>query len=573
MALADAVVDETSTVAGRYRRDFVLGRGSVGEVWAATDLVLHRWVALRAVDGPVHQPALDEAKAAARLHHPALVTVHDVLGVDGLLLVTEYVGGGSLADHVGRHGPVDVGTVAALGARLAGGLAAAHAEGLVHAHLTPADVLLTGTDPTDVKLAGFGLVHARRGSFGTPAHLAPERIAGHAPAAPADVYSLGSTLWFALTGRAPFERETVDATLEAAATAPLPPVAATGPVVELLVRALDRNPLRRPSAAELAAGLAPHVPGDTARAAWATAPVADDTASHVIDLRPAADGQPAASPVWTPPPPTAAPPPVDPTGPIEPFRAVVTEEVEAPPPRRLGRVLLVLVASLAVIGLLATAGVALLSGDAEEQAVATQDDDDRAGEADSVDEADDEDQADEDTGAEVGDGGVIGQAGQDDDVPEAADEGADPDPDDDADAGAGGVAYADPQGGFEVVLPEGLAVELDEGTHLTQATAGDLRIAIRWFDDPVDPAGFIAAEEERLLEFPGYERLELTADGDDVSWTFTFAQPSDPGRLLRSTGRAFVVEGRTYAVFVRAADPADVDTVLAGIATSFVATP
>jgi hypothetical protein len=132
--------------------------------------------------------------------------------------------------------------------------------------------------------------------------------------------------------------------------------------------------------------------------------------------------------------------------------------------------------------------------------------------------------------------------------------------------------YVDPQGGFEVVLPAGVEVALDEAAHVTEATSGDLRIAIRWFDDPVDPVAFITAEEARLADFPGYERVALTGD-DPVEWTFAFAQPSDPGRLLHSTGRAFVVEGRTYAVFVRAADPAEVESILAGIDASFDATP
>lgn len=557
MALTENPVDDVSVVvAGRYRCDYVLGRGGTGTVWAATDLVLHRWVALRSLDLADGTPAaareqiLREAKAAARLNHPGVVTVHDVVEVDGgLLLVTEYLAGGTLADNVRRDGPLDLVAVAALGARLAGGLAQAHATGVVHAHVQPADVLLLGPDPTQAELGGFGMATVRGAtapaagtSLGTPAHLAPERIAGCDPAPPADVYGLGATLWFALTGRAPFERATVEATLEAAASEPLPPIGRTGPVVDLVVRALDRNPLRRPSADELAAAFTALVPSAVPLPAAALAPLAvvpppSPPVARAIDET-ATVARPLAEPEVA-----AAPPP---------------EALPAPRRRRsllVGVALVLLGAALVVAGLRFGAG-----GDearVDEGAAVDDDAPDEPAPADGADDVPAEDPT------PAGDPTPT--------APPAPPEG--PAPPAPPSPPAADATYVDPQGGFRVAFPAGVAVALDADAHVTEATAGDLRIAVRWFDEPLDPAAFIAAEEERLTGFPGYERLALEGDGDDLVWTFAFAQPSAPDQLLHSTGRAFVVDGRTYAVFVRAADPAEVESVLAGIDATFLATP
>jgi hypothetical protein len=134
----------------------------------------------------------------------------------------------------------------------------------------------------------------------------------------------------------------------------------------------------------------------------------------------------------------------------------------------------------------------------------------------------------------------------------------------DADAiPAGFVEYADPQGGFAMVLPEGFAVDVDEQNRLTQATSGDTRIAVRWFEPAVDPLAFLGSERDRLAGFSQYQEIAFEEQPfggfPGGFWEFEFAQNEDPDLLLRSTGRVFTVgEGEaqvTYAVFFRG--PAD----------------
>ncbi|MEV4345141.1 serine/threonine-protein kinase, partial [Actinoplanes sp. NPDC049596] len=253
-------------------------------VWRASDEVLGRDVAVKvlaaqlAADAEVLRRLRDEARAAAGLRHPNVVEVYDYgESASRPYVVMELVDGRSLADLV-AGGPLPWKPAVVIGAQVAAALAAAHARGVVHRDVKPANVMVTAAG---AKLVDFGIsatvgaVDGQDGRvLGTPAYLAPERIAG-GPVRPAsDVYALGLLLYLVLAGRAPWPASTVTQMLRAHVYAepdPLPPVPGMPAVVSRLVRrCLAKGPGDRPSAAEVAdrlgelAGLPPakllHVP-------------------------------------------------------------------------------------------------------------------------------------------------------------------------------------------------------------------------------------------------------------------------------------------------------------------------
>ncbi|GAA2860878.1 hypothetical protein Acy02nite_57220 [Actinoplanes cyaneus] len=255
---------------GRYRLGERLGQGGMSVVWRADDESLGREVAIKVLsaalagDPALRQRIRAEARAAAGLLHPGVVAVFDYgeLTEAGRVLsyvVMELVEGRSMADMLTGE-PLAWELTVLIGAEVAAALAAAHRAGVVHRDVKPGNVMVTATG---IKLVDFG-ISATVGELdgqdgmvlGTPAYLAPERIAG-GPVRPAtDVYALGLLLYRALAGRMPWQATTVTQMLKAhvyASPAPLPPVdGLPAEVVRLLSRCLAKKPGERPSSAEIA---------------------------------------------------------------------------------------------------------------------------------------------------------------------------------------------------------------------------------------------------------------------------------------------------------------------------------
>ena len=256
-------------LAGRYRLERRIAAGGVGEVWRAEDLVLARPVAVKLLQpGYASHPQTlarfrAEARHAGSLTHPAIAQVYDY-GESGPAgapyLVLELVDGPSLAGSLAA-GPLGSAAAMDVVAQVAAGLAAAHAAGLVHRDVKPANLLM-GRDGS-VKITDFGIAHAAGSApitqvgtlVGTPAYLAPERAAGQ-PATPAsDVYSLGIVAFECLTGTLPFQGTPLEIA-SASRRQPLPPLPPAVPaaVAALVTDLTAKDPADRPgSAAEVAA--------------------------------------------------------------------------------------------------------------------------------------------------------------------------------------------------------------------------------------------------------------------------------------------------------------------------------
>jgi serine/threonine-protein kinase len=252
----------------------------MGEVWRAHDSRLGRQVALKRVRTDRRASFLErehlrrEARAAARLSHPAVVQLYDLLETpEGDWLVLEYVEGPSLAELL-RRGPLPVETVCRLGCQVAEGLAQAHARGLVHRDLKAENVMMTraGTGATQAKILDFGLARslleeetaATAGGVvaGTFRAMAPEQARGEAVGPVADLFALGVLLYEMSTGRSPFAGKSAAHTLHRVTHEVPPPARALRPQIPpaldtLIAGLLQKDPTHRPAdAAEVARALA-----------------------------------------------------------------------------------------------------------------------------------------------------------------------------------------------------------------------------------------------------------------------------------------------------------------------------
>src|SRR5580658_8748251 len=286
-------------VAGRYRLLDQLGRGAMGIVWRGRDELLDRDVAIKQIvltplasateAQASYQRTLREARSAARLSHPGVVTVFDVVAEDGSpWIVMELVRARPLDQVIAEDGPLPPARAAQLGLGLLDALATAHNAGVLHRDVKPSNVLIRpdgkavltdfgiATIQGDPSLTQAGMV------VGTPGFSSPERVRGTAATPASDLWSLGATLYAAVEGRGPFDRAGGSAAIVASiATEPAPRAPSAGPLAPVIEALLRADPAQRPDAATTARLL---------RQAWRVART-PDRAGLPFGLLPASDAQ------------------------------------------------------------------------------------------------------------------------------------------------------------------------------------------------------------------------------------------------------------------------------------------
>jgi serine/threonine protein kinase len=259
----------SSVGAGRYRLERPLGHGGMATVYLGHDQELDRPVAVKLLaEGLADDEAfparfLREARLAARLSHPNVVNVFDAgEAADGRpYIVMEHVDGQNLAELLAARGRFEPDEAAGLAIQACRGLAHAHAHGLVHRDVKPQNLLLRGDGM--LKVADFGIARAAEATaltqagtvLGTAAYLSPEQAAGEEVTSATDVYSLGAVLYELLTGRPPYELESLAALAQLQAAGTIEPVRELAPEVparveDAVMRSLARNPAYRPPSAE-----------------------------------------------------------------------------------------------------------------------------------------------------------------------------------------------------------------------------------------------------------------------------------------------------------------------------------
>ncbi|KAA9374951.1 serine/threonine protein kinase [Microbispora cellulosiformans] len=245
-------------LAERYELRVRIGRGTMGTVWRAYDRSLDREIAVKEIrQDPALSPRqrqelrermLREGRMAARVSHPSVATIHDVILADGIpWIIMELVEGRSLEQVIDEEGPLPPRLVAEIGCDLLSALRAAHAQHILHRDVKPANVLLTETGR--VVLTDFGIAKALGDTaltqtgmvIGSPGYTAPERARGDHTGPESDLWSLGATLYFAVEGRPAYERATVGETLAALMTESADPPAQAGPLRPVLEGLLEKD--------------------------------------------------------------------------------------------------------------------------------------------------------------------------------------------------------------------------------------------------------------------------------------------------------------------------------------------
>ncbi|MER7643333.1 serine/threonine-protein kinase [Streptomyces sp. NPDC126522] len=257
---------------GRYRLVESIGQGGMGRVWRAADEILDRQVAVKEmrIDGldaedtrTRRERTLREARATARIDHPNVVRVYDVVDEgERLWIVMELVAGRSLDRMLTDDGALGPREAARIGVGLVAALRQVHAGGVLHRDIKPGNVLVENGGRR-VVLTDFGIAAIQDATaltvvgmlVGSPDYMAPERISGRPQGPPSDIWSLGATLCAALGGRSPFSRDTTLATLHAVLYEEPELPAAAGPLREILAALLEKEPSGRPGLEEVEGAL------------------------------------------------------------------------------------------------------------------------------------------------------------------------------------------------------------------------------------------------------------------------------------------------------------------------------
>jgi eukaryotic-like serine/threonine-protein kinase len=566
-------------IGGRYELVSRIARGGGGTVWRAEDTVLGRAVAVKAVEVPdeltpderhrARNRVLQEARAAARLDHPAAVVVHDVLDdEDRLHLVMELVEAPTLRQRVQRGGPLSEAEAAEIGLGLTDVLAIAHERGIVHRDVKPSNIFVYPDG--GVKLADFGIAAlageaslTRTGTaLGSPSYLAPEQARGEQASPAADVWGLGASLYYAVEGEPPFERGNAIATVNAVVHEPARAFQRADDLRALLGSLLSKDPTDRPSLAETEQALRALTPAAASPPATAPAPT---ERLEPIDTDPGTS--PAAAPAGpdgsagSDPPPAAVPASTE-----AEVAPAATDEEDAPRRRRA----LAVLGSLAAVVLLVVGAVVVLDGpgDLDDGLTAevgpdagTEDDTDTVddGPADDPD-ADDPDA--EDPGADEGPAGDDGAGeptdGAEDDA--AGADGTDTDGPATGDDGRLEIPETDVPDDWQVVEGATYRVAIPPGWQ-ERAGAGNLTdyvdpdsgayLRVDWTDDPAsDPVADWEANEQGFSQRQSdYERIRLepaTFRGEDAAlWEYTY---TDGGASLHAVNLNLLSGDRAYAL-------------------------
>ena len=518
-------------LAGRYELGEPLGKGR-STVYRATDVRLQRPVAVKRVEiaagqedaERVRSRAMREAQAAARLNNPSVVTVYDVVEEGGSIwLVMELVEAPSLAQIVADEGPVSHARAAQAGLDVLAALEAAHAVGIVHRDVKPANVLVAPDDRA--KLTDFGVATIRDDSrltatgliVGSPSYMSPEQARGDTVGPATDLWALGALLYFATEGETPFQGDSALATASAVVHGRPRPAGRPGPLSVIVTRLLMKDPGNRATPGEVRTALTraarPPAPARTAPARTATLPMA--TAA----VTPAAD-----------PGPEAPPPP--PGGPAGPARAPSPRGGLAVPPPGRSRLLLLVAAALVL--LLGVAAVGALTGD------------DGGGDTASPPStaAQAEEPATTPSTAEPDPTTTTTAPATTTTAPQAA-VGVPP----------GWTAYQDPSGRYRIGYPAGWEVApVSEAITDFRDPATGAKLRVDWTDTPgADPA---QAWRDLAVSFArahaNYEELGIAPttyrDYNAALWEFRYGS----GPTVHAANLGFVTGGRGYALLFTA---------------------